>query len=341
MRRGLDHIAAGFLEWYTQTQGDNQAAASALEKYVERLLSDHNRRAVVIAARAKTLDSVREKLLRKRYKRPRSRLTDRLGVRIILYHAREVDDVATLLRSRLQIRETDSSDKRLALGLREFGYRSYHLVGSLPKAVTAAPELGILRSQKFEVQIRSLLDHVWAEIEHDVVYKSGANWPPEIKRRFASIAGVLELLEHEFDQLEVAAGGLIDGAKDSLLKKMDIRQSLDVPTMCALLEIEYPSGLSFRQAAATGSPFPPGIQQLLHLALGHARISTVGALQRGLKSQRLQRSVRRYADVEGIPAVEVSHLALLALLVGVRTPVAFRVFFPEFAGDISMRAALR
>jgi ppGpp synthetase/RelA/SpoT-type nucleotidyltranferase len=64
--------------------------------------------------------------------------------------------------------------------------------------------------ERCHVQNDTLIEHVWAEIEHDVVYKSGANWSTHIKRRFASIAGVLELLEHEIDQLEEAATALIE-----------------------------------------------------------------------------------------------------------------------------------
>jgi ppGpp synthetase/RelA/SpoT-type nucleotidyltranferase len=341
VRRGPNQIAAGFLAWYTQNQADNIAAARALEAHVEQLLADNNCRPLIVSARAKTIDSVRAKLLRKTYREPRALLTDRLGVRVILYHAREVDDVAALLRTKMQVREADSSDKRLALGLREFGYRSYHLVGSLPKTVTAAPSLWSLRGQTFEAQIRSLLEHVWAEIEHDVVYKSGANWPPEIKRRFASIAGVLELLEHEFDQLTVTASHLVDEAVESLRRQSDAHRALDVPCMCALLEIEHSAGLSFRAARAVGKPFPPGIEQLMQLALERAGICTVGALQRCLKSKRVRSSVRRYAISEGITRDEVSHLALLALVVAVRSPAAFRVFFPEFAAEVSMRMAVK
>ena len=335
-----DAVAASFLEWYAANRADSQVAAAALERYIAQVLADDNLRTLVVNARAKTIESVREKLLRKPFRRPRSQLTDRLGARVIVYHAREVDAVAALLRGKLQIREADSSDKRLALGLREFGYRSYHLVASLPQTAAVPPQLWSLRGQVFEIQIRSLLEHVWAEIEHDVVYKSGADWPDEIKRRFASIAGVLELLEHEFDQLTEAASRVVDEACESLRQHMNWARNLDVPSMCALMEIEHPGGLSFRGARVAGSPFPPGIEQLLHLALRRSQIATVGALLRTLRSPRIRGSVRRYARAEGILGDEVSHLAILALVVGMRSPVALRVFFPEFAAESSMRVAL-
>jgi Region found in RelA / SpoT proteins len=264
---------------------------------------------------------------------------DCVGVRVILYHAKEVDAVAELLRSKLVIKKKHSSDKRLALGLREFGYRSYHLVGSLPRTATTAPEMWSLRQQTFEVQIRSLLEHVWAEIEHEVVYKSGANWPKELRRRFASIAAVLELLEHDFDQLEAASGRLIDAARTALEAPKAFVHQLDVPFMCAFLEINYPDGLSFRRAREQREPFPPGVERLFVLALRRAGIVTIRSLERALNARSLRLRLRRYAAAEGVARSEVSHLAILAILLAARAPRAFEIFFPDLAADESIRSA--
>lgn len=336
-----ERVAGDFLKWYAEHQPDNESAAVALEKYIARVMADANLRALLVAARAKRLDSVRAKLLRKPYRRPRSQLTDRLGLRIIVYHARDVDLVSELMRAKLDVREAQSSDKRLALGLREFGYRSYHLIASLPTSVSASPELWSLRGAVFEVQIRSLLEHAWAEIEHDVVYKSGVEWPPQIKRRFAAIAGVLELLEHEFYELSAATSGLVNDAVAALKEHVDKTLNLDVPYMCALLEIERPEGLSFRRAQASGEAFPPGIEQRLHLALHRSGIRTTGAFLLALRSPWLRRAIRTYAREEGIPAQDVSHLAVAALVIGSRSSARLSVFFPEFAAEQSLRAALR
>jgi ppGpp synthetase/RelA/SpoT-type nucleotidyltranferase len=339
--KGSVRAAEAFLASCAKAQKDDVAAAAVLEKHIWQALRDSNLRPLMVAARAKSLESMRAKLLQKPYKRPRSQLTDRLGVRVILYHAREVDDVADLLRQTLTVRESHSSDKRLTLGLREFGYRSYHLVASLHDTTTSTPQLRELRGRVFEVQIRSLLEHAWAEIEHEVVYKSDANWPREIKRRFASIAGVLELLEHEFEELEGSAEHLIEQAIESLKSQPGKNLSLDVPLMCAFLELEQPDGLSFRRARADGKPFPAGIDRLMFLGLRRAGIRTLNSLRRDIRSRKVRRSVGRYAAAEGIAPREVSHLAILELILALRTPVAFRVFFPEFVGDRSMQAAIR
>ena len=182
-----------FLSWYVTCIPRFQEAAEQLRSHLELLLTEINQPFHIISTRAKSRESVCAKLLDKQYSQPRRRLTDRIGARVILYHARDVDRVAYHLRRNLIVRERDSIDKRRALGLREFGYRSYHLVCRLPDVQARKPEYRVLGSEWFEIQVRSLLEHVWAEIEHQVVYKSGAEFPDGFKRRFAALAGVLEL----------------------------------------------------------------------------------------------------------------------------------------------------
>jgi hypothetical protein len=65
----------------------------------------------------------------------------------------------------------------------------------LPENGEYPPELcGI----KFEIQMRSSLQHTWAEIEHDLGYKSMYEVPREVRREFSRIAGLLELADESF-----------------------------------------------------------------------------------------------------------------------------------------------
>ena len=53
----------------------------------------------------------------------------------------------------------------------------------------------------FEIQIRTILQHTWAEIEHDRNYKFHGVLPIELKRRFNILSGVLELVDKEFNDI--------------------------------------------------------------------------------------------------------------------------------------------
>jgi hypothetical protein len=100
--------------------------------------------------------------------------------------------------------------KRVELGLHDFGYRSVHLIAKLKQGQVLSGQYQPLRDNWFEIQIRSILEHAWAEIEHEVVYKSGVDFPDEVKRRFARLAGSLELLDNEFLALREARESLIE-----------------------------------------------------------------------------------------------------------------------------------
>lgn len=61
--------------------------------------------------------------------------------------------------------------------------------------------------------MRTILQHAWAEIEHDIQYKSTNTIPAEIKRRFMSLAGMLEIADREFQVIQDADKDLEDRAR--------------------------------------------------------------------------------------------------------------------------------
>jgi hypothetical protein len=46
------------------------------------------------------------------------------------------------------------------------------------------------------------MQHAWAEIEHDIRYKSTASIPKAISRRFMTLAGMLEVADREFQAIQ-------------------------------------------------------------------------------------------------------------------------------------------
>ena len=122
-------------------------------------------------------------------------ITDILGCRIICFLSDEIDRIGQRIEESFVIDRENSSDKRALIKEDSFGYLSLHYICSLPFGDKWPDEIC---GKKFEIQIRTILQHAWSAIHHDIGYKSDFGVPREIKRQFARLAGLLELADDEF-----------------------------------------------------------------------------------------------------------------------------------------------
>ena len=84
----------------------------------------------------------------------------------------------------------------------KFGYQSIHFIVEMHPNRIRLPEYQRYRALVFEIQVRTILQHSWAEMEHDIQYKSTAVIPTAIRRRFIALAGLLEIADREFQALQ-------------------------------------------------------------------------------------------------------------------------------------------
>lgn len=185
--------------------GDYEAIANRLQDFkvsvdplIQVLLEIEGIQSHSVTSRIKSKASVRQKLQRPDKKRELNDLTDILGVRIITYFQDEVDAVAKLIEREFIVDPENSVDKRSILDPDRFGYLSLHYVLQLNPERSKLPENRAYKDIRFELQIRSILQHAWAEIEHDTGYKSESGVPDAVRRRFSRLAGLLELADDEF-----------------------------------------------------------------------------------------------------------------------------------------------
>lgn len=122
-------------------------------------------------------------------------LTDILGARVILFFSDDIDRVGKEVEKHFSIDWENSSDKRALIKADSFGYLSLHYIcffdenSGLPAA---------LCGKRFEIQIRTVLQHAWAAINHDLGYKTEFGVPRSVTREFSRIAGLLEIADEEF-----------------------------------------------------------------------------------------------------------------------------------------------
>lgn len=164
--------------------------------------------------RVKDLSSANDKQIKKRYTSPEVQMTDLVGLRVIVYLESDVARVEQALRESFEIDDENSVDKRKTL-VDRVGYRSVHLVCCLGKDRSAVPEYSEICGMPFEIQIRTALEHTWAEIEHKQNYKGDKALPEELQRRLMILSGTLELVDKEFDNIVQEAANYVESLSNS------------------------------------------------------------------------------------------------------------------------------
>ena len=114
-------------------------------------------------------------------------ITDILGLRVITFYLDDVDKVASVLERLFEVDWENTVDKRKLHEIDRFGYMSLHYICYLKDT-----------PYRFEVQVRTILQHAWANMNHDTGYKSGIEVPKEYLRNLNRLAGMLELVDEQF-----------------------------------------------------------------------------------------------------------------------------------------------
>ncbi|KZN58723.1 hypothetical protein N473_04620 [Pseudoalteromonas luteoviolacea CPMOR-1] len=175
--------------------------SSSMQSLVSRLMNASSITAHSISARVKSRNSLQTKATKKSKYSLLSEVTDIVGIRIITHYSDEVDQIADLIEKEFTVDTDNSIDKRASLDPDRFGYLSLHYVVSLSSSRSKLIEYEKFSSMKFEIQIRSILQHTWAEIEHDIGYKSKIEIPKPVRRKFSQLAGLLEMADDQFIQI--------------------------------------------------------------------------------------------------------------------------------------------
>ncbi|OQY41597.1 MAG: hypothetical protein B6227_04630 [Fusobacteriia bacterium 4572_74] len=172
-----------------------------LQQKIERILKYNKIFYVKTEARVKSLDSFTKKLELKKdkYQNPLEDMTDILGIRIITYYSEDLDSILKLLKENFKIDYKNSANKLKSLKYNEMGYLSLHYIC---KYKPSQKNIYGCNDFKFEVQIRTALQHIWAQIDHQLRYKTLVDIPNKVQRKLFRISAMLESIDDEFDSIK-------------------------------------------------------------------------------------------------------------------------------------------
>ena len=207
--------------------------ASEVKHLLQGILREESIECNAITCRLKDRDSLSEKIDRKHDKyKCLGDLTDIAGVRIITYYTEDVDKVTEIVEREFAIDRENSIDKRESLEPDRFGYCSVHYVVEMNQDRLKLREYQAFSGLKCEIQIRSVLQHAWAEIEHDLGYKSEIGIPKSIRRNFSRLAGLLEIADKEFQEIR----SFLQTYQEEALEKLKQEELQDAEIDAILLE---------------------------------------------------------------------------------------------------------
>jgi ppGpp synthetase/RelA/SpoT-type nucleotidyltranferase/regulator of sirC expression with transglutaminase-like and TPR domain len=184
---------------------------------VEAFLRRHHLQAGV-KQRVKTFESLSEKRsFLSRTGASDSEIKDLLGLRIVVPFHEEVEAAITLLREHFGASDIErKSDK---LSFREFAYDAVHVELPLREPLVLPPGCRAV----VEVQVRTILQDAWAEVEHQLIYKNHFRFPnnDSIRKKLAAVNASLSLADMIFQEIRDSQKALAQWGQERFQAMLD------------------------------------------------------------------------------------------------------------------------
>lgn len=162
----------------------------------------------IVQTRPKAIAGFAEKIIRKSAvgMKPVNEFTDLCGGRVITLIPTEVKAICEFIEKNFDVDWDKSVDVRKRLRTAEFGYRSIHYIVKFKPGVFPTKDIDVSIPEdvfglEAEIQVRTLLEHTWADFTHNTSYKGAFNIPEKWERELARIAATLEDLDDAYSRI--------------------------------------------------------------------------------------------------------------------------------------------
>lgn len=212
---------------------------------LQEIFDDSNIKIEDIKSRTKSEKSLIDKIIRKTKEKNElyktiDDITDIVGIRIVVFFAEDIPEIIEILKKEFVI-DNYHSNTRL-YDFDRFGYLSEHEIVEIKNDKLQQIEY---KNIKFEIQIRTVLQDVWAEINHSLEYKSKTILSYEKKRMLTRLAATLEWIDDTFTSFKDSNIYTLSHAdlfffilKNELVQQLD-QIAIETPSYHANIEFDH------------------------------------------------------------------------------------------------------
>lgn len=180
---------------------------------------------IPVEPRVKATDSFLAKALRrgKDYERPLDQITDKVGVRFVVLLLSELKIIEDVIEG-CEFWEAEKArdfEAERAERPHHFDYQSVHYIAR-PKKPLACGGVTVPVDIVCEIQVRTLLQHAYAELAHDTTYKTSFAVDREVSRQIAKSAALVEAT----DEIFVFANAKVQAASAELRRVHELTASV-------------------------------------------------------------------------------------------------------------------
>jgi putative GTP pyrophosphokinase len=218
---------------YTKLKPSYERLAHEVQFTLDKQLREAKIKFSAVTHRAKTEESLREKLTIKSDYNSLEEITDLAGVRIVYLYSDDFERIREIISKDFEVIET--VDKLSEQGVDKFGYVAVHFIVHLGEKSSGA-RYDDLKSLKCEIQVRTVLQDAWAIINHHLMYKQEQDVPNPLLRKVNSLAGLLEAADYQFDYIRSERKQYTEKVELSLATDQGLDQEINVDTLVAFLK---------------------------------------------------------------------------------------------------------
>lgn len=150
-----------------------------------------------VSFRTKEIQSIIKKIQRKSKERHYTYedLRDKLGVRVVCPFLSDLDVVDSIINTSFIVRKVEK--KKEQIDFNRLDYQSNHYDVSIKTDFIDFDDSDLI----FEIQVRTMNQHAWANSAHILYYKQDIELPDEMKHRIYRLLSLYELADEEFSKV--------------------------------------------------------------------------------------------------------------------------------------------